>query len=150
MIALAAQYPFVPLFPEAPKSDAAKRELAATLQYCEEMLQFQPPIDFASYLVPSQPVAQYPTDLHCAAAYWLHGAAKPDEQQAALERTRYSLGKHHEANPHLDPATLGPQVIAQGQARGQRIRQGQESVDGLAADLTACEAKYGHEPVKLQ
>lgn len=83
------------------------------------------------------------SDFACAAAYWLHGAANVGDRQAALERSEFATGLHYMDNPSEDPAAIGQQVIRAGKERGQRIQQGQESVEEFAADLSACEARYG-------
>lgn len=79
----------------------------------------------------------------CAMAYWLHGAFNAGERQGALQRANHALNKHMEGNPGEQRAAAEQQLMVEGQARGERIQQGQESVDGLTSDLRACEVKYG-------
>ncbi|WP_071797452.1 hypothetical protein [Natronohydrobacter thiooxidans] len=83
------------------------------------------------------------SDFDCAVAYWLLGAFEVGHRQTALERSEFAGGLYHIDNPLEEAAAIGQQVMTAGQARGQRIQEGQESVDGLRSDLAACEAKYG-------
>lgn len=84
-----------------------------------------------------------PTDLTCASAYWLHGAATPGEQQQALQRATHAILQHLTANPGDDRARTEQRVMAEGQARGQRIQSGAERVKTWQDDLLSCEGKYG-------
>jgi hypothetical protein len=81
-------------------------------------------------------------DLTCASAYWLHGAATPAEQQQALQRANHAILQHLAANPGDDRARTEQRVMAEGQARGQRIQSGAEKVEAWRDDLLACEGKY--------
>ena len=83
------------------------------------------------------------SDFDCAVAYWLLGSFEVDHRQAALRRSEFAGGLYHMDNPLEEAAAIGQQVMAAGQARGQRIQQGQESANELRNDLAACDAKYG-------
>ena len=83
------------------------------------------------------------SDFDCATSYWLHGAFNAAEHQGALQRANFALDKHLQADSSQSRAAVEQQLMTEGQARGQRIQQGHESADGLRANLTACESKYG-------
>lgn len=124
--------------------------IVESLAECDQTFGFSP----ATQLIDSRPaIPQSPmpqiADFDCAVAYRLLAAIRTDidrdQQQAqdAMERTRHALGRHHAANPDLDPNSLGPQVNALAATRGQQIQQGQETAEALTNDINACEVKYG-------
>ena len=55
-----------------------------------------------------------PTNLTCASAYWLHGAATPAEQQQALQRATDAISQHLAANSDDDRAGIEQRVMAEG------------------------------------
>ena len=110
------------------------------------MLAFALPAPALASMAPARQVS----DFDCAVSYWLHGAVQVAEQQAALERASLAFGQYLFVEEAIfydvdDPAVVErwELVVAEGKARGQRIQQGQETVDNLKSDLAVCEARYG-------
>lgn len=130
----------ITLFPEHPlqadidSGDTDLQESAVSaLADCDRTFGFAPVIALAPVL----------SDFDCAVAYWLLGAFNSAQQGMALDRARFAIARHLEANPGTQRQPVEQQVMADGQARGQRIQQGQESSDLMQATLGHCESKYG-------
>ena len=126
--------PELPLQADIDSGDTDLQESAVSrLADCDRTFGFAPVIALAPVL----------SDFDCAVAYWLLGAFNSAQQGMALHRARFAIARHLEANPGTQRQQVEQQVMVDGQARGQRIQQGQESSDLMQATLARCEMKYG-------
>lgn len=128
--------PELPLHNDLDSGDAELQEaVVSQLADCDRKFGFEPVFALA-------PAQQF-NDFDCAVAYWLLGAFNSAQQGMALDRARFAIARHLEANPGTQRQPVEQQVMADGQARGQRIQRGQEPADSIQATLGHCEAKYG-------
>ena len=126
--------PELPLQADIDSGDTDLQESAVSrLADCDRTFGFAPVIALAPVL----------SDFDCAVAYWLLGAFNSAQRGMALDRARFAIARHLEANPGTQRQQVEQQVMVDGQARGQRIQQGQESSDLMQATLARCEMKYG-------
>lgn len=106
---------------------------------------------------PVAPSATPMEDLDCAANYRTLISVRPTLAAIANPRLDGAV-QAYKADP--PPATAGPtpvtdgEILAEVEARSgprvQRIASGQENLSALVADVHACDAQYGHEPIRPQ
>jgi len=124
---------FVNLGPDAEVPDYGQWLTACDLDHG-----FDPVFHYGTQDAP----AVAPGHFHCAAAYWLYGAAQQTAQETAFARADQATRLYQGRFPDLDLDQIVAEVIAQGQARAQTLEADATEADRLLAELTICEQTY--------
>lgn len=83
------------------------------------------------------------TDLACATNFWLAGLVWPQEREGWLSYANGAIAKHLAATPQGNRAQIEAQVMADGQARAQRLQRGGTEPEAFKSDLTVCARQFG-------
>jgi hypothetical protein len=132
--------PAFPLAEQAPLSFGAtlpSREdtppYGRRLAQCDEAFGFAPTFWFGA-----------PEPLTCAAALYMVSTDGPEHAARAIAEARNAVQAHMAAHGG-DQLELENRVLAQAQARLQRVQGGAEPVDGVRFDVQICRREFGVE-----
>lgn len=85
--------------------------------------------------------------VQCTAHYYLLGALRHDLQGETTPRVQWTSQTHIHVTPGASMEDVRRDVPALARARGMRIQGGEDSFEALIADVHACDAQYGLEPI---
>lgn len=130
-----------PLRRSTPPASSATPPYGRSLSRCDEAHGFTPVFSFGVSPTPQM------THLQCATSYFTLALLAPNVREVLRARIQRAAAAdaEREVSDEDIRAKLGPNA----QQRGQGIQSGLERPQPLVSEVHACDAQYGHEPVRL-